>query len=58
MCARASKAHMWSLCGGEASGDNHPEDQEGKMYLELSGKLWKVLFVFCPFFLFETGLTM
>lgn len=31
-------------------GDNHPEDQEGKMDLELSGKLWKVLFVFRPFF--------
>lgn len=45
------KSHMWVIyVEVRPGGDNHPEDQEGKMYLELSGKLWKVLFVFCPFF--------
>lgn len=52
------KAHMGYLCKVRLVRDNHPEDQEGKMYLELSGKLWKVLFVCLFFLLFETSLTM
>lgn len=63
MCACASKGVLKRpTCGFcvevRPGGDNHPEDQEGEMYLELSGKLWKFFFFFVLFFFFETVLTM